>query len=159
MAAEFLLTSSLDPIEKGDRFESEPLPRHVTVLQWFTLEQPKAFVNALQNYAVTVSPFEVKGGEDALFGPDNDVLVRRIRTVGKLASVHSRIVELVDQFGGSLKHPEWAGEGCHPHVSYVKGLALEDDEAVTLKNLELISREQGTSFRTVEHVLPLSKRS
>lgn len=158
MSAEYLLTSSIDPIVKGQEFTEEPLPRHVTVQQWFTLEgSQRAFENALQNLATTFEPFEVTAGDEALFGPNNDVLVRRLRTMGKLATLHARTSELLARYQGTLKNPQWGGDGYNPHVTYVDDMALEEGEVVKLRSIELIKRVDGT--RRVEAALPFSKRS
>lgn len=155
MSAEYLLTSSIDPIRKGERFVDEPLPRHVTIQQWFMLEHVPAFKNALQNFATTLAPIEIKAGETAEYGPNNDVPVRLVRSIGRLASLHTKTGELVERFGGTLKNPEWAGDGYSPHVTYVDGIALEEDEAITLRTLEMIKREDGV--RSVEMVLGFSR--
>lgn len=158
MAAEYLLTSSIDPIKKGEQYE-DSLPRHVTVQQWFTLGYERAFHNALQNYATTLTPFEIIGDDEALFGPNNDVPVRKVRNIGRLAAVHTQTKELLEKFGGSLRRPEWAGTGYNPHVTYVDGIAIDRDETVTLKNIELIKRDEGSTVKTVEFVLPFSKEA
>lgn len=154
MSAEFLLTSSLEPIKKGQQFEGA-LPLHLTIQQWFTLEYERAFQNALQNYVGTVSPFEVIGDEEALFGPENNVSVRRVRNVGKLAIVHAKTKELLEQFGGELLRPEWAGAGYNPHVTYVGDRGIGENEPVLLKTIELIKRDEGSALKTAELVLSL----
>ncbi len=154
MAAEYLLTSSIDPIKKGEQFVDGPLPRHVTLQQWFTLDHVPAFKNALQNLATTLEPVEIIGGENAEFGPNNDVPVRLVRNIGRVARLHTKTGELIERFGGELRNPEWAGDGYNPHVTYVDGAALDEGEAVTLRTIEMIKREDGV--RTVEMVLGFS---
>ena len=154
MAAEYLLTSSIDPIKKGEQFTDGLLPRHITIQQWFTLQYAPAFKNALQNLATTLEPIEITAMEDAEFGPNNDVPVRLVRNMGRLARLHTKISELIERFGGELKNPEWAGDGYNPHMTYVDGSALEEGETVSLRTIEMIRRENG--IRTVEMVLGLS---
>lgn len=155
MSAEFLLTSSLEPIKKGQQFE-KALPLHVTIQQWFTLESERPFYNALQNYAASKSPFEVIGASDALFGPENNVPVRRVRKLGKLSMLHMQTKELLEKFGGQLRNPEWAGDGYNPHVTYVDDQGIDEDQAIILKTIEIIKREEDSNIKTVEFVLPLN---
>lgn len=154
MAAEYLLTSSIDPIKKGEQFTDGSLPRHVTIQQWFTLRYAPAFKNALQNFATTLEAIEITATEDAEFGPNNDVPVRLVRNMGRLARLHTKTGELIERFGGELKNPEWTGDGYNPHVTYVDGIALEEGETVSLRTIEMIRRENGV--RTVEMVLGFS---
>jgi len=158
MSTDYLLTSSIDPVYKGQVFE-EGLPRHITIQQWFTLERRGAFVNALQNFATTLTPFEITGTEEAMFGPHEDVRVRRVRNVAKLAMLHDSTLEMIERYGrGSMRNPEWAGDGYNPHVSYVDGIALEEGEVVILKTIELIRRDPGSRTKVAEQVLPFSRK-
>ena len=158
MAAEYLLTSSLAPIERGQVFEGS-LPLHVTVQQWFSLEYERAFINALQNLATRFEPLEIEGGDEALYGQNNDVPVRLVRRVGRLARLHTQTGELVARFGGELRNPEWAGDHYSPHVTHVDGDELKEGEVVTIRTIELIKRVPGERLKTVESVLPLSRKS
>lgn len=154
MSAEYLLTSTIGPIERGQEFEGS-LPLHVTVQQWFTLESDRAFQNALQNLATRLDPIEIEGANEALYGPSSDVPVRLVRKVGQLARLHMQTGELVTRYGGELRNPEWAGERYSPHVTHVNGAELKEGEAVTLRTIELIKRPLGERIKTVEQVLSL----
>ncbi len=158
MSVEFLLTSSIDPIQKGQFFPNGPLPRHITIQQWFSLKSEEAVMNSLQNYATTLKPFEVVGGEEALFGPENNVPVRRIQNEHRLLKIHADTLEIITRIGGgALANADWAGEGYKPHITYVDGEALEEDEPATLRTIELIKRED--SVRKVQLVLAMSNRA
>jgi len=152
---EFLVTSSLEPLKKGEQFEKE-LPRHVTVLQWFSVPYEQAFINSLQNLAARTEPFEITAGEEALFGPNNDVPVRVLRRIGRLAAIHSDILAIVARQAGEVRNPQWAGDNYHPHITYVDGCALEENETAVLDNLELIRREEGEKLKTVVSALKMT---
>ena len=153
--ANYLLTSSLAPIERGQTFEGS-LPLHVTVQQWFSLEYERAFINALQNLATRFEPFDIEGGDEALFGPNNDLPVRLVRRVGRLARLHAQTGELVTRFGGELRNPEWAGDRYNPHVTHVDGAELKEGEVVTLRTIELIKSVPDERIKTVVSALPFS---
>jgi len=155
MTTEYLLTSSLDPIAPGERFTG-PLPRHVTVQQYFQLDgSERAFRHALTNVATRFAPIEITGGKEALYGPNHDVPVRLLQRLGGLARLHDDTLAVVQRFG-SVHNPRWAGNGYSPHVTYVDGRALEEGETATLRTLELIAKQAGE--KTVEFVLTLSKK-
>jgi len=158
VAAEYLLTSSFEPIVPGQSFAGQ-LPRHVTIQQYFKLSgSEQAFKHALTNLTTRFYPIEVTGGQEALYGPNNDVPVRLLHRLGALARLHNDTLELVNRFGGTMRNPEWAGAGYNPHVTYVDGRALEEGETATLRNLELIVRKDGEGQKIAELVLPLSKK-
>lgn len=158
MSAEYLLTSSIEPPKRGELYADWCLPPHVTIHQWFSLELQGPFRNALQNLATEHGPIDVIGDTEALYGPDKDIPVRLLRNIGKLARLHAMTGELIDRFDGVRRNPEWSGEGYSPHVTYANGIAPAEGEIVTLRSLELISREAEATHSRVELVLPLVKR-
>ena len=107
--SELLITSSLGPIEEGQVF-SEGLPRHVTIWQYFQLPDfhRQAFIEEASEAIEGFSPLEIIGGQEDRFGPNNDVRVRRIETIGKgatLITLHTVLGEMIQRHEGTVRSP------------------------------------------------------
>ena len=157
MSAEYLLMSSFEPVRTGDKFEAE-LPLHLTIVQWFQIERERAFLNGLQNLATELSPVEVVGTGEALYGPNNDVPVRLVRGMGRVAHIHNRALGLIERYNGELRDSQWAGPNYSPHVSTIPGAELREGETAELRSLDLVRREAGERLKTIQLSVPLGKR-
>lgn len=142
--SELLITSSLDQIGEGQVFE-HGLPRHVTIWQYFNLPDfhLNKFIAAVGNSLEAFSPLEIVGAEEDEFGPNNDVRVRRVKSLGRgatLEGLHAVLGSVIEQYDGTILEPKWAYEGYNPHITYVDGRALDKDERDILTTVELIQR-------------------
>lgn len=158
MAEKYLLTSTFEEIRRGQEFEGQ-LPPHVTLVGWFEVPHPRALENRVQNYAARLSPVEVTGEGEALFGPEEDVRVRLVTArLGRLSVVHAQLLDAVTRTGGQVLRPEWSGEGYRPHVTFVDGVGLGEGESQILSRIELIEQRNNSDAKTVLASLPLSQR-
>lgn len=160
--AELLITSSLDPIQRGDSFpQGTSLPRHVTVWQYFELpnEHVNEFIAETGNVIEAFSPFDIEGAAYAEFGPHTDVPVRRIKALGQkgttLIALHSVLGAVIEEYEGMISNPEWAYNGYNPHVTYVNGQALDEGERTTLRTVELIEKDAVSRAKIVRKVWEL----
>lgn len=159
--SELLITSSLDPIEEGQVF-SEGLPRHVTIWQYFQLPDfhRQAFIEEASEAIEGFSPLEIIGGQEDRFGPNNDVRVRRIETIGKgatLITLHTVLGEMIQRHEGTVRTPEWAFEGYNPHMTYVDGQALDEGEREILTTVELIEKTPPSKDKIVRKIWKLEE--
>lgn len=158
---ELLFTSSVDPIKEGQRFAGQ-LPRHVTLWQYFRLQNEQCNALIAQTAAVVdeFSPMTIQGGERALFGPENNVPVRRVISLGRgamLAMLHDELGVVLEHNHATVKNPEWAYENYRPHMTYVDGRALEEGEQATLQTLELIEKDSSTKNKIVRKIWKLKE--
>ena len=161
MAEKLFLASSLEPLHKGDQFKDWPL--HVTVVPWFQVNLYRAFENALGNKIHSLSPVQITGsseivplrtvgGDEALFGPEEDVRVRKLRDIGALASLHDTLLSMIERFDGQLEDTTYTGTHYVPHVTFLEdGRGIEEGERVELPGMQLISKGPE-SVKTVERV-------
>ncbi len=150
MAEKFVLISALEPLERGDQFEQWPL--HVTIVPWFALpkEREQAFLNALVNRVYGKSSFVTTGGDEALFGPDKDVRVRKLRRIGALAALHNIALGAVHDFDGVVDGG-YVGRDYVPHVTYQGERGIEEGQELELSAMQLVRGDVDGS-RTVERV-------
>ncbi len=159
--SELLITSSLDPIEEGQVF-SKGLPRHVTIWQYFQL--PDFHVDEFMTDAGTViegfSPLEIIGTEQDMFGEHNDTPVRRVKALGHGATIrtlHAVLGAVIEQHDGVIRSPEWAYDRYNPHITYVNGHALDEDEREILTTIELIEKDPTSKNKIVRKVWHLEE--
>ncbi len=149
--AELLITSSLDPIEEKQVF-SDSMPRRRVTLAYFDLPDihMNEFVMGVGKTIEAFSPLEIEGNDAAQFGPNNDIKVRRVKSLGKhgLTALHTNLALVIEDHHGVFKNPGWVYEGYSPHVTYVNGVALDEGERVALNTVELIENNPvaGTKF-------------
>jgi len=148
MAEKLVLVSALETLNKGQQFTEWPL--HVTILPWFGLpkDREQAFDNALTNRVYKVAPVFTVGGEVALFGPNKDVQVRKLRSIGTLASLHNLVLETVRGFDGTIDSP-YIERNYEPHVTFRNEQGISEGQELKLATLQLI-RGDTTGLRTVE---------
>lgn len=161
--AELLITSSLDPINERDVFTKEAgLPRHVTVWQYFDLPdiRENEFIADIGNAVEAFAPFEIEGEKEDMFGPNNDVPVRRVRMIGKgatLITLHTVFGVVIQEHEAFIRNPEWAYENYNPHITYKDGRALEEGERATLGTVELIKLDPISKSKFVRKVWGLEE--
>jgi len=159
--AELLITSSIDPIEEGRVFENGVLPRHVTIWQQFMLPDVSlgSFEQEVGQAVEGFAPLEVLGAERALFGPNDDVPVRRVHVLGSgatLITMHAVLGEIINRHDGQVRNPEWAYENFNPHVTYVDDEALFEYQYVALNTVELVEK-QSTGAKMIRKLWELEE--
>lgn len=159
--SELLITSSIDPIKEGQVFEGVPLPRHVTIWQYFTLrdDYTEEFTVEAGKAIEGFSPYEIMGTGEALFGPREDTPVRKIVEYGRgmtLLALHSTLGSVINRYEGQVRNPEWTYQGYTPHVTYVDGKTFDATEYARLDTVELIEK-QPTGAKVVRTVWGLEE--
>ncbi len=148
--AEKLIVSTLEPVESGQQFES--LPLHVTLMPWFEITQESAITlnRYLKVLAKKTDTLELEGEEEAMFGEDNDVRVRKL-AASKLCLMHFDILAAINWSDGKCQSP-YIAENYNPHVSFVEGESIGQGETVDVHALQVIEREPKTRVRTVTDI-------
>lgn len=145
MPERLIVIASLDgEIEPGRR---RALPAHLTMLGWFNLEQ--AHVSNLErnlaHFAPRTSPLEIVGQDEALYGPDGNVRVRKVGDAAILRALHRNILAIAEACGGELEpeSADYVGQHYNPHVSDWDGGGFGHEERKTLTHLQLASKDKA----------------
>lgn len=148
--AEKLIVSTLEPVEVGQQFNS--LPLHVTLMPWFEITQEST--NALNRYLKVIArrtdKLVLKGEEEAMFGENEDVRVRKL-AASTLRLFHFDILAAVNWSDGKCQSP-YIAENYNPHVSFVGDESIGQGEVVDVHALQVIERDPKTRARTVTDV-------
>lgn len=159
--AELLITSSLDPIKEGQVF-SKGLPRHVTIWQYFELPDfhLNEFITEAGNAIEGFSPLEIVGADDDMFGERKDTPVRRVQALGHGATIfalHATLGAVIERYEGVIEKPEWAYAHYNPHITYVDGKALEENEREVLTTVELVEKKPNSKDKIIRKVWQLEE--
>lgn len=155
MAEKLGVFASLEPLKKGDQFDKFPL--HVTLMPWFDMPHERSFINYIQNLAAHTAPVEIEGGEEALFGPDKEVRVRKLARAGTLYAMHNTLHTTVKKLDGTVRESSYVGEAYVPNVTYQCDRGLDEGEKLILDRIQLI-RGATDGPRSVVADLGLSKK-
>lgn len=100
-----------EKFEVGYTFER--WPHHITVLPWFKADTPA--IRSLEATAKVHMPIEVSIGETAMFGVQNDILVRVVKS-DKLTQVHNALIAEHDGLF-AFANSRFTGANYRPHVT------------------------------------------
>lgn len=134
---ELIIVACLDPIHET---VIQKIPRHLTVVPWFSVDEARV-PDMSHELAVTVSslpPLDLIGEDEDRFGPQNDVLVRRVGSRAILGELHKTLLYIIDNHGAHIRSPEYAGEGYNPHVSKQADGYIDHGERIVLKTMQLM---------------------
>jgi hypothetical protein len=140
-----IFVSSLMPMEKGDEITGE-WPLHVTVVPWFSIPEryDGAFSTSVTNLMHSIHPITIHGGDERHFGEENDIRVRTVTSMGGLALLHDKLVEIITRYDGEIFSSWIQGrEGYEPHVTATDSDELDDCEQRTLTHLQRVRKEAG----------------
>lgn len=134
---EYIVVSTLDQIEPG---VIPRIPRHVTLLPWFTMETANLdnVSFRIEEIAAHYTQLAISGGEEAYFGPNEDILVRHVEQgkdeLGRLHRELLRATRLV----GANQTSKYIGSRYNPHVTKQPDGWIGRQETVTLRGLQLV---------------------
>lgn len=157
-----ILMGALEIMERDATFEQFPL--HVTLQPWFSIgeDRRQVFDNNFRNFMYEQiqdrPPIAIVGGEEALFGPNQDVRVRRLAgDIGRLKVFHNGSADLIEQSGGELSN--YVRTQYAPHVTYRGGKGLEEGERAVIPAIQWVElAESGLKKVVRQWVFPGAKR-
>lgn len=157
MAEKLVLISAIEGLHKGDTFEDQDWPLHVTIMPWFSVQKrfEPGLVHSLANHMHHVRPQTVIGDQNELFGDLKTIKVRTLRHIGQLATLHTNVLGILNRIGGEVDSP-YIRDLYRPHVTYQHGVSIDEDEEVTLTRMQLI-RGDESGPRRVENVFNFIK--
>jgi hypothetical protein len=142
----------------GYEFSSDNIPLHLTHIDSFrvdmdhdTLASKLTEVLSGQRQVNTVA-LDVK-----FYGPDNDILVTELSLTAELALLHTALVQLVEQAGGTFKRPHFQKDGYKPHVTVVNNKMIAAGTTVTIKDISIAAKvsDDENADRKILETIPL----
>jgi 2'-5' RNA ligase len=133
---------------KGDprnkEFNSSDWPLHITLLGNFNTEINEGeskLIETLSNYAKEIKPFDLRVGEEALFGPNKDILVNTMELNKEIMDLHENLKRLIDSVGAIYDSPQYIGKNYRPHATVQNTDRVYQNEIVRINSLSLVDME------------------
>jgi 2'-5' RNA ligase len=150
---EVAVIAPLVPVVKGESFDYELIPLHVTLLPNFLIEtEIETAVQAVARIAESWKAFEFRATGIDQFGPAADIEVVTIDASDELTKLHKSLREAFSGIGIAV-NPEYHGAGYRPHSTTQPGSRVEVGETRVIDRLVLL--DCTLPVRTVSSVARL----
>ncbi len=133
------ICSLLEPKPEGYEFHFANSPLHITYGGVFaTSKNGQELAEELSQVAASTPAFEVEAKEEALFGPDHNIPVMRVKKSPELMEFYSKIYNWLKEIGVVYNSPEYQGKGYEPHSTKQKSGSLKPGEKRIINSVSLI---------------------
>jgi len=133
------IISLLEHAREGSVFVHTDFPLHVTLAGVFSIEKTgQELVDELKQILAKRSSVELEADEKAMFGPNKDIAVMKVKKTAGLMSLYIGIHEWLKNAGVTYNSPEYQGDGYLPHSTFQKTALLKPGEKRLLKSVSLI---------------------
>lgn len=138
------LVAFLEDQPLGAEFEPGEQPLHVTLLPWAETDTDLGELEAaIESALAQFGPLDAEGGDDELFGDDEDIDVTLVEDDGTLAALHRELLVALRPLGVRVLQPRHVGVAYRPHVTVQGDERIERGERITLDAVALLTRDDG----------------
>jgi len=138
----FVIVHFIKGEPKDKEFNSSDWPLHVTLVGNFNTETPEdSLIEMLTTRVEKIEPFNVRVGEEALFGPNNNILVNILDMNKEIMNLHKNLKELLDSNDTVYDSPQYLGKNYKPHATVQKVDRVHQNEIVRINSLSLVDME------------------
>lgn len=135
----FLPAFFVEPVALGETFERGQWPLHMSYFPPIETAFKLYLANRMREYINPMEPFMVEVGDDALFGPNNDLPVKRMVETKELIAVHRALVAILQY----LPHSAEFRTPLRPHVtSKPNGLQLNTGDTIEVGGFSIVETSQ-----------------
>jgi 2'-5' RNA ligase len=151
--SEIVVVAPLTTMKRGDKFQHELVPLHVTTLPNWTLwvEVGQASV-IVQRIAGAFAPFEVRANAIEQFGPRGDIEVVTLEHSPLFTQLHGLLLNGFAHLGVAV-NPEYNGDGFRPHATTQLHAHLKIGESRIIDRLAVVDCTEPVPI--VTDVFPL----
>lgn len=142
----FLPAFFVEPVELGQEFPKGEWPLHMSYFPPVSASLRPEHVKRLREYINPMQPFMATIGDDALFGPAEDVPVKVMVERRELLAVHRKIVSVLQY----LPHSTQFRTPFRPHVTVRAGdTTIETGDMVEVGGFSIAATTEHASTWTV----------
>lgn len=135
----YVIAQFITPVSIGDEFASSQWPLHVTIAGVFMIDWDQNTVRVeLRELLNSQNKFSVTVGENALFGPNEDIHVKLLKQNDELKQLHLQVVKFLQDNGAIFNNPEYQNEGFRPHITLKKDVQLHESDKVLFNELAIV---------------------
>lgn len=139
MSQKYVVVSFVEPQNAPLDFAASQWPLHVTLLANFTIAQPlERLIDDLALFAQATRPFDIRAGEDAMFGPTGNITVTLITPSQDIINAHNKLISITEGLGATYDEPEFNGAGYRPHATIRGSSRLRNKQQVMVNSFSLV---------------------
>ncbi len=143
-----------------DGYETEKVPRHITVLPWFTGDEHNT-TQIISEACGQTGPIEVLPGKLGQVGSEGYWKAARFLESSALRLFHKRLFSELVKEGIAFSHPQWLGDNYAPHIRVKPGDSDFYPEGYTFSSLAMVRNGRGiidgAARKTITNI-PLGNR-
>jgi 2'-5' RNA ligase len=129
----------LAPLAVDNGFSVSAWPLHVTIVPNFTTDATAERVGA--ELSTNASALDVVVGDEAMFGPRENVRVSLVRYSEPLAALHRELVARLRGLNVVFDNPNFIDAGYRPHVTATRRASANEGDRLHLTQLALVDME------------------
>lgn len=147
-SAKFVPAFFLDVVEMGQEFRSGELPLHITTFPPVEAPYDRSFTEGMRAYLNKCRPFTVTVEGDDMFGPEEDVPVKKFKNSLELLGMH-----LVHIYAlGELLHDKTYTQPYNPHITVKTHEQLKDGTELKIGGFSVIEKTKSGLYKVVDKV-------
>lgn len=139
LTQKWAIISLLEEIPEGSLFHYSDFPLHVTLAGVFKLDiSGDEIAHEIQDVVKDVSSFAIEGGEKAMFGPEKNIAVTKVKESPELQGLYTLLHNHLVSLGAVYNSPEFEGDGHIAHSTFQKSGRLSEGETRHITSISLI---------------------
>ncbi|HSW65697.1 MAG TPA: 2'-5' RNA ligase family protein [Bacillota bacterium] len=130
------LATIFEPHEVGQEYAADKLPLHLTIIDSFETELSAVQLGQkLQELLAHQQSFTVTALSDTMYGPDKNIPVTLLELTPELASLHNKVVTMLEAEGATFKNPHFQKDRFSPHVTAQKDKRIHPGDQVVIGSI------------------------
>ena len=138
----------LDVIDKQSQYGSGELPHRITLFPPLLQPYLAEYGDRLRDTFNPLGPFVVRTAGTALFGDDQEQLVRLIEPSDRLQALHATMVQVL----GNLIHDDRYRQPYNPHISLRTEDEIPQGHLIHIGGFSVVEKVQGQSWVVVDKI-------
>lgn len=146
----FLPAFFVDEVTLGETFSAGEWPLHITLFPPVDAPYEQEYGRHIRSFLNPLDPFYAKVGESALFGPNQDVFVRKIEANASLQTVHEGLVRAL----AYLTHDPTYRQPYNPHITTKEhDPKVQQGDAIWIEGLSIAAKApDSTTWQVVDKI-------
>jgi len=147
-STKFVPAFFLDEVKMDQEFPSGELPLHITTFPPVEMPYDRSFTEGMRGYLNRCRPFMVTVEGDGMFGPAEDVPVKKLKNSLELLGMH-----LVHIYAlGELLHDKTYTQPYDPHITVKNHEVLKDGTELKIGGFSILEKTKSGLYKVVDKV-------
>ena len=147
-STKFVPAFFLDVVNIDQEFQSGELPLHITTFPPVEVPYNRSFTDGMRDFLNGCRPFTVTVEGNDKFGPEEDVLVKKIKNSLELFGLHTIQAYAL----GELLHDDTYIRPYDPHITVKDYNQLEDGTELEIGGFSVIEKTQSGLYKVIDKI-------